>query len=238
MTRLSSVVGGLMRDLAQSHTISDAFTVDLLDAYRREPTLSQLPLPRVSIRSAQLTMRFAVLTVQEPVAVLEPAELGEFWLRSIRERVVPRVLQDVGRFDNERVVGAFERRLAVTDPTSVIDPGALLAEGGEPELVRSTIGYLTKLVDSLPVSTRRALEGLDLAGSLERTVRAEVGELRAAARRLEDARKASQADLDVSVTAEALAGVPDSQISELVLTVSMEEIQLGGNVSNPTRAVD
>jgi hypothetical protein len=227
MTKLSNVVGGLMRDLAQSHTISDAFTVELVDTYRREATLSQLPLPRLSIREAQLTLRFAVAAVQDDVVGLEPDELGDLWLRTVRDRVVPMALTDVGRIDNKRVVGAFERRLAAPGAAASVDSSALLAEGQEAELVQSTINYLTGLVESLPISTRRSFENTDLAGSFERIVRAEIPELRAAARQLDQARRAAQADLNVSVTTEALAAVPDSQISELVLTVSMEEIQLG-----------
>lgn len=227
MTKLSNVVGGLMRDLAQSHTISDAFTVELIDTYRREATLSQLPLPRLSIQQARLTLRFAVTAVQDDVVGLDPGELGDLWLRTVRDRVVPKALTAVGRIDNRRVVDAFERRLATPGASASVDPRALLAEGAEAELVQATLTYLSSLVESLPPSTRRTFENTDLAGSFERIARAEIPELRAAARQLEQARRAAQADLNVSVTTDALTTVPDSQISELVLTVSMEEIQLG-----------
>lgn len=227
MTKLSNVVGGLMRDLAQSHTISDAYTVELLDTYQREATLSQLPLPRMSIRGAQLTLRFAVAAVQDDVVGLNPDELRELWLRTLRDRVVPRALREAGRLDNRRVVGAFEKRLAVAGAKEAVDPDALLGDGREPELVDSTVKYLHRLTQSLPVSIRRSFENTDLPEAFERIARAEMPELRASARQLEQARRASQADLNVSVTTEALAALPDSQISQLVLTVSMEEIQSG-----------
>ena len=231
MTKLSNVVGGLMRDLAQSHTISDAFTVEMLETYRREATLSHLPLPRMSIHAAQLTLRFAVASVQDDVKGLDQGELGDLWLRTVRDRVMPKALTAVGRIDNKRLVGAIERRLDATDAAASVDPESLLAEGREAELTKSTIRYLTGLVEALPPSSRKSFDNTDLAGSLERIVRAEIPELRAAAQQLDQARRAAQADLSVSVTTEALAAVPDSQISELTLTVSMEEIQMG---STPT----
>ena len=227
MTKLSNVVGGLMRDLAQSHTISDAFTVEMLETYRREATLSQLPLPRMSIQAAQLTLRFAVSSVQDDVKGLDRGELGDLWLRTVRDRVMPKALMDVGRIDNKRLVDVIERRLDAPDAAASVDPESLLAEGREAELTKSTISYLTGLVEALPPSSRKSFDNTDLAGSLERIVRAEIPELRAAAQQLDQARRAAQADLSVSVTTEALAAVPDGQISELTLTLTMEEIQMG-----------
>lgn len=227
MTKLSNVVGGLLRDLAQSHTISDAFTVELVDTYRREPTLSQLPLPRMSIRSAQLTLRFAVAAVQDEVSGPDPAELRDLWLRTVRERLVPRTLRFAGRLDNARVVAAFERQLAAADVTGAVDPTALLDDDREGELVEATTEFLARVAESLPASVRRSLEGTDLKDAIARVARAEVPQLRAAARRLEQARRASEAELDVSVTTEALGAVPEASISELVLTVDMEEVLSG-----------
>lgn len=227
MAKLSNVVGGLMRDLAQSHTISDAFTVDVLDTYRRDTVLAQIPVPRLSIREARLTLRFAVDAVEDREAVLEPAELQDLWLEAVRDRVVPKALTEVGRIDNKRVVGAFERRLKTGGATVSIDPETLANDGREEELIASTLGFLAREVDALPPSTRKSFEGTDLAGSFERIVRSEIPELRSAVRQLATARRASQADLTVSVTTESLAAVPQHQISELVLTVSMEEVQSG-----------
>ena len=72
-----------------------------------------------------------------------------------------------------------------------------------------------------------------MKGALERAVRAEIPELVNAARQLEQARRAAQVDLNVAVTTESLTSLPDSQISELVVEVSMDELQRGSAAELP-----
>jgi hypothetical protein len=235
MPKLSNVLGGLLRDLAQSHSISDAHAIDTAETYRRDPLLAHLPVPRMAIREAHLKLRFAVADVQDPVVEADPDELRDMWLRTVSEQIVPKALTEVGRIDNKRVVAAFNKRLASSAAGSFVDPDAILGEGREDELVKSTLQFLAAQVESLPPSTRRSVENTDLDATFERVVRAEMADLRAAARQLEQARRAAQSDINVLVTTETLGAVPEAQISELDVTVTMEELQFGGIPGAPTR---
>jgi len=64
-------------------------------------------------------------------------------------------------------------------------------------------------------------------GVLGKAVRREVPRLRDAARALQEARGAGEGELDVLVTAEALKALPESQISQLTLTVGIEDVRVG-----------
>lgn len=216
-----------MRDLAQSHSIADAYTMETLEAYSRDSVLAQFPIPRMSIREAQLTLRFAVDSVTDPPVEPDPAEFRELWLKTLRNRVVPTALAEVGRVDNKRVVAAFDKRLGAAAVDAAIDPDVLLTEGREEELVRTTLKFLGQQVESFPASTRKSVDNTDLSGAFERVVRDEMAELQRAARQLEKARVAAQSDVAVLVTAEALTAVPQSQISEITLTVTMDDVQFG-----------
>ena len=57
----------------------------------------------------------------------------------------------------------------------------------------------------------------------------ELPELQRAARRIAEARRAAQAELDIAVHSEDLQGLPESQVSEMELTVSLDDVQFGGD---------
>jgi hypothetical protein len=228
MAKLSNIVGGLMRDLAQSHAISDAYTVETLESYRRDPLLAQFPVPRMAIREVQLKIRFAVASVQDPPTEPDPTEIRNLWLKAVQERILPQALTAVGRADNKTVVTAFKRRLAAPEAALAVDAADVLASDRREALTNATLSFLKEQVAALPASARRSVDRTDLLPELERVVARELPEIQRAARQLEAARVAAQSDLDVVVTSEALGSVSDSRISELNVTVAMDDVQFGG----------
>jgi hypothetical protein len=190
-------------------------------------------VPRLTIRQAQLKLKFAISEINDQVTGLSEDELRELWSTALNSKVVPKALSEIGRSDNKRVVSAFERVVGPATPTADFDPRAVLVEGREDELIESTLSFLTRQVGAIAPSTRRSFERLDVKGALERAVRAEIPELVNAARQLEQARRAAQADLNVAVTTASLTSLPDSQISELVVEVSMDELQRGSPAELP-----
>lgn len=228
MVQLSNVVGSLLRGLLQSHTIADAYTVKTLETYRRHDVLSQLPVPRMAIREAQLTLRFAVADVPgKPDAKPDAGDLLDLWHTTMREHIVPESLREIGRLDNKTVVAAFAKRLETQHAEEFIDPAALLDEGAEGRLVEATLKYLSVLLDSLAPSTRRMLGDADLSAVFERVVEEQVPDLRAAAKKLQEAAEGALGELDIVVTAEGLRSIPESQISQLTLSLGMEDIRFG-----------
>ena len=43
MAKLSNVIGGLLRDLAESHVISDTYAVEIVDVYGRDQYSPSFP---------------------------------------------------------------------------------------------------------------------------------------------------------------------------------------------------
>lgn len=228
MAKLSNVVGGLMRDLAQSHSVSDAYTVETLEAYRRDPLLAQFPVPRMAIREVQLKIRFAVAAVQDPPTEPDPTESRNLWLKAVQERILPQALTAVGLADNKTVVDAFKRRLEAPEASLAVDAADVLATDRLEALRKATLSFLQEQVASLPASAKRSVDRIDLLPELEKVVARELPEIQRAARQLEAARVAAQSDLDVVVTSDALGSLPDSRISELNVTVAMDDVQFGG----------
>lgn len=225
MTKLSSVVGGILRDLARSHAVSDASTMEILDAYGRDAELSQLPVPRLSIREARVTLRFAISAIQDETRPPNDEELRDLWLAALKDRVVPRALREIGRADNRQVTAAFDRVVEQGGRNARVDSALLLGGGREDELVKLSHAFLVRQVSTIAPSTKRHFESLDVTGALERSLRDEVPGLLDAVREFERARAAEASDLNVAITTGDLSAVPENQISELLVTVSMEEVQ-------------
>jgi hypothetical protein len=60
MAELTEVIGTILKDLAHSRVISDAFTRDVSREYEKDPILVDFPVPRVEIREAKVDFKFAV----------------------------------------------------------------------------------------------------------------------------------------------------------------------------------
>lgn len=231
MARLSDIVGGLLRDLAESHAVSDAYTREVLEAYRQDPMLSQFPVPRMAIRQATLRLKFAV-TGQAPAPIEDddPTEYRELWVKALRERLLPQALEAVGRLDNKAVVAAFGKRLSLRSTGDALNDVALLLDPQQgPALQKMTIAFLARQVESLSATARRSLEGVKLSQAFQEAAARELPELQRAARRIAEARRAAQAELDIAVHSEDLQGLPESQVSEMELTVSLDDVQFGGD---------
>jgi hypothetical protein len=76
MTELKDVVGAVLRDVALSRVISDQFSAEVSAEYEKDPTLGVFPTPRVEIKEASFSLRFAVDTVEKrSVDLTRPARL-------------------------------------------------------------------------------------------------------------------------------------------------------------------
>src|SRR5262245_36964682 len=56
MPKLSDVIGALMADLAHARRVADEQSALLADAYRREPLLQGLSVPRLRLQSVLIDM--------------------------------------------------------------------------------------------------------------------------------------------------------------------------------------
>ncbi len=228
MPKLSAIVGSILRELAQSHTLADAQTRQVFENYRNDPVLSQFPIPRVVIQQATLKLRFIVTQYGTGPVADDPKQYKDLWRQALRERVVPGLLSDIGKRDNTALLDAVQKRLSKTNIEDQIELEQLLNPAKLAQLQQETVKLLVAEVESLPKSVRRLLpESQQLQAAVTRVVDHEMPAVQRAAIALQKANQAAQNNLDVEVRAEELKSVPDSQINELELTVAIEDIARG-----------
>lgn len=230
MAKLSDIVGGLMKDLSQSHTVVDSHTRQVLETYRKDPVLSQFPVPRLAIRSATLRLKFLVKDQSAPRPDEDPSDYQDIWGKALRERIMPRVMEKVGKLDNRSVVNTLAGRLSQPGLEQAVSLPRLLDPELQGELQQQTLELLLRETRELPKSVLRYLPDQELlVKTATEVVSQEIPDIQRAVKKLHQARSAALSDLDVTVNAEELRQAAASQVSELEITVDLEDIQQGGN---------
>jgi hypothetical protein len=229
MPKLSEIVGGILRDLAQSHAIADAQTRQVLESYRKDPVLSQFPVPRVTIQQATLKLRFAITEHAPGSADEDPSQYRELWGKALRERVLPGFLEVVGKLDNQAVLKGLQTRLAKLDLENRVDAAQVVDSSKLSQLQDATLTVLLGQAEALPKSVRRYLpDAQALQAAAKQVISREMPEVQRAAEALREANQSARSDLEVAVRLDDLKTVPDSQINEIQLTLALEDVERGG----------
>jgi hypothetical protein len=228
---LGDVLGGVLADVLRGRVAADALTADLLAAYSQDPSLSMLSVPRVTVKEMTVTLRFAVNQLQSPAPVPggDPRKETDDWGRVLRERVMP-------RFVDERLATldvperAEMRELLVEDtgePPAVREESVRAAFEGKPdELVAESTAELLGRVRAVPARMRRGLGTVaELRPEIDRTVRAELEIFLDRNEQLESARRALRSRLDVEIVTDQLQTRPAQVIQELTVTLSMADVE-------------
>lgn len=219
-----------MRDLSQSHAVVDEHTRQTLATYEKDPVLSQLPVPRLAIRQATLKLRFVINGQVTAEADDDPEEYRAIWSKSVQERILPGLLEKLGKLDNKAVVLSLSGRLSQPEVSTRIAASALLDEHSRTTLHRETVDAVMAEVRSLPKSVRRYLPTEDqILKAVEEAVTLELPSLQKAASSLQEIRRATLSGLDVSVTTKDIGEAPEAIVSEIELTIGMDELQRGGS---------
>ncbi|MBI5895367.1 MAG: hypothetical protein HZB24_04930 [Desulfobacterales bacterium] len=230
MAKLSDIVGGLLRDLSQSHAVADSHTRQILETYKKDPVLAQFPVPRLTIRQATLRLKFLVKDQSAPPEDDDPEEYRAIWAKALQERIMPRVLEKLDKLDNKAVVATLAGRLSQPEVERAVTFTRLLDGTQRAALQKETVELLAREFRALPKSVQRYLPKEDqILKVATEVVALEIPEIQRAAKKLQEVRGAALARIDVTVNAEDLRQAPESQVSEIELTVGLEEIQRGGN---------
>jgi hypothetical protein len=230
VAKLSDIVGGLLRDLSQSHAVADSHTRQILETYRKDPVLAQFPVPRITIRQATLRLKFLVKDQAPPPPDDDPEEYRAIWAKTLREQIMPRVLDKLDKLDNKAVVAALADRLSQPEVEAAVNFSRLLDETQRAALQDETVSLLVGQFRALPKSVKRYLpQEEQILKVAAEVVATEIPDIQRAAKKLQEVRGAALSKIDVTVNAEDLRQAPESQISEIELTVGLEEIQRGGN---------
>ena len=228
MPKLSEIVGGLMRDLARSHVMADAQTREVFESYKKDPVLTHFPVPRVTITQATVKLKFSIKDHTPSTIGVDPKEYQDLLAKSIRERVVPQFLQSIGRFDNKEVTARVTDRVDKAALHTRIPDAQLVDPERLPQLEQAMTTLLLEQVRALPKSIVKQMpSGATLDAAMRDVVAREVAEVQQAALTLKRNVEDAQNDIDVSVRADELKALGDSQVNEILLTVALEDVEGG-----------
>ncbi|MEW6646704.1 MAG: hypothetical protein AB1450_05860 [Pseudomonadota bacterium] len=223
MARLGSVVGGVLKELAQARAIADRHSRELVGEYERDPVLSAFSVPRVTLGEVNLTLRFTINDLEEESpAAPDYARLAADWQRLANGVLVKKTVARLGipaELAGKAVNGLRSRPAVSDDLTAAIAaPGRRAAQLSAEELLE---GWA-----ALPGELRQALGNKqEFRRELLATAEAELASFLADQARLTDLRSALASKIDVGIRTADLPSEPQ-HIHEMTLTVRGEDIDM------------
>jgi hypothetical protein len=225
---LGEVLSGVLAEVVRGRLAADFLTAQLVETYRKDPALSMLSVPRVTINEMSVKLRFAVTALETPPVMATTTAGGatEAWRDVLQERVLNRVATSRLEEVPPEMRAEIETRLAEEPP--VVDYERVRsALTGEPKgLVEDSVAGVVARFQAVPTRLRRRLGTLtDIRAEVEREVQTELASFIDQAREIEDARLAYRSRLQIEVASDDLQARPTEVIQEVTLTLSMADVE-------------
>lgn len=225
MAQLGSVIGALLAELTRARVIADQLTADLVAEYERNPVLSAMNVPRVTIGEADVTLRYTVDQLVTPPAVGPDMNAAKTAFdRRVAVEVLPTVM---ARMNADEAVAAeavkvMERR---AKPPGVTELRAAAAGNAAPAVKAATESVLVGF-DELPAATRRKIgTKTEFRKELERALSVEVEAVVRDASRQASLQAVLASKMEVSVAKESLSEDP-TRVQELTLSIRGDDLDV------------
>jgi hypothetical protein len=223
VVRLGSVVGAILSELAQARAVADHATRELVAEYDDDPILATFPVPRVSLETVNVTLRFTVDDVDEPEPVRPDAAVSvDKWTSAVTQSLRTVVGRRLPRDQIDDVVGELltSAKVTATTMSRILDErdAGLLGD----ETTEAALDAWTRL----PTEVRRALGGKT---EFRKSVREHlVEEGSRFLRRIDTSQFIQQALTSKMVVAITSSELPDepTQIQELSLTIGGADLDV------------
>ena len=227
MPRLGEVLGALLTDVIRARLAADELTAEAVDAYRADPVLASLSVPRVTVSDMTVRLRFLVsdFAVPEPGAI-DIARATEEWNVGVWDRVLTRFLRARGD-DALREDVELLRESLRNEPIIVGADVLQAAAGGDTDpLVSLTVSAALERVRALPPAARRRLGTLaQLREDLQREVTREAHVLTDRLGQRQAAEQVLRSRLEIEVEADKLQESRVESIQELDVTVTLADAE-------------
>jgi hypothetical protein len=230
VAKLREVLGGILRDLTESRIVADLAAAEHFDLYQKDPILAHFPVPRMTVKDLTVRLRFAVAGHEtKPVTVDLDTVLNRLWRTELAERVLPAVLGTLVR----RPLAA-ERAAALTD--ALLAPlartrfglGDMSAQGLN-RAAEVTVARMIAAVGTLPEDARKTLAPeRTLRAALSRAVKEHLDAIGPRLRQLSAAHETAQLDLEILVKRADLAGVEETAVQEVTISITTEDVRVAG----------
>ena len=228
MARLGEVVGGLLTDVLRARLAADALTASAVEAYRADPVLASMSVPRVAVSDMTVRLKFLVLDVWVPdPSPPDVVRAARVWNATVRDRVLPRLLTGPGR-DTEGLREPVQQwRDAVRADPVAVDPGALqrAVDGDVSPLVDTTLAQVLERLRTLPPPSQARLGRIRPQEELQRELAREAPPFAEQVRQWQAAEQALRSRVEVEVTADRLQERPVETMQQIELTVSLADVE-------------
>ncbi|MEU6260249.1 hypothetical protein [Streptomyces sp. NPDC047043] len=226
--RLGEVLGSLLTDVVRARLAADALTASAVEAYRADPVLASLSVPRVAVSDMTVRLKFLILGVLVPEpSPPDTVRAARVWNATVRDRVLPRLLIGPGR-DTEGLREPVQQwRDAVRADPVAVDIRALqrALDGDVTPLVDSTLSQVLERVRTLPPASQARLGKIRLKEELQREFAREAPPFAEQVRQWQAAEQALRSRLDVEVAADRLQERPAETLQQIELTLSLADVE-------------
>lgn len=218
MPRLGEVLGGLLADVVRARVAADLQTAQALSAYRDDPVMQAMSVPRVTVPDMSITLSFVVSEVEVPEEVpLDPSRGSTMWNDAVRDRLLPRLLGHSRDIPLIRAVGALRKDLS--ERPIIVDAEILqrCLEGDDAPLVDLTVSDVLDRETAQPIA--------DQKDRFHAECMSEAGTFRDDLIQAQIAGRALHSRLEIDVLADRLSGAPAESVHTLQLSVSMSDVE-------------
>lgn len=226
MPKLGELLSGILSDLTESRVMADAISRDFVEAYRNDPILSQVPVPRVTVRDVTLRLRFAVNAHQsaEPPR-FDEAEAARMWRKELTANVVTNVLREA-LADDPRRDQSDDLAAEILTPTARVQFRIGDAMGGKTQhTVAASVEHVLTSFKKLPPDVRKRLPAAAaLRRELTASVRSHLDDFASKLKSIQDAKQTGMTRLDVLVRPADLKEIPENAIQEITLTLALDDL--------------
>jgi len=229
MPKLSEIVGGLLKDVAQACATSDFMSVELYDSYQTmHPLLMKFPVPRVTVKEVSLKLKFALQELgQVTYDVADLTDIVHIWNTHLVTQTLPQVYT---KALNKRELDPATAQLLREAARATDVPQFSLAEalqGSTKQFLDQAVEYVVAVKGNLPKDLAKQVPTLAELRKLARPiVERDVAHALPSMRRTAVAKMAMDTDLDVTVRQADLEKMRESDVQELDLTLVMDSIQM------------
>jgi hypothetical protein len=206
--RLGEVLGALLTDVVRARLAADELTAQALAAYRADPVLSSMSVPRVTVSNMTIRLRYITSAVETPEPrPVDVVRANTTWNTMLRTKTVPGVLSG--------------DQLAKAQQSLVDSPIGIPQDA----LDRCRAGELGPIVDLTASELFRRVPATDLRQPLQAAVQRDAGALGEELREQQAADQALRSHLEVEVAADKLAATSPEAVQTLEFTISLNDVE-------------
>lgn len=234
MTKLSEVLGGIVKDIAEAQVSADMAALGYLEQYQKHELLKHMDVPRVSVNNLDLNLKFAIESVGEfkyTESAVREADIA--WAKHIHQTVLLKIAEaatqgghDDGDQNNDTFIKATQRLVQQLRQRPGDIPSFHLQKALEDQkvsLLNQSVNYVSSLFRSIVRRGQRPSLA-DIKRVAKAILDTEFEATKARLKNIVVTKSASEMDIHVLIDRVALSKIPEEHVHELRMSINMDYI--------------